>query len=257
MSTSSSKTSIDINLDAIEVHCIHYPKLPDPTEAIITTRFNHDFDPDPPILALCMHSANQDVDKTSTELGRYSSNKGASFHSEGREWNESGEISWAVLSGWCPACNRKYGEEINMGYSRKLYITATLCRHWIMAGDRNKTPRGRAEAIEVIREAGLRFDGQDFDKRRIDEISSNKLLPVTKLERVRGKHMTEHKETMVRKEDRLGVFISEPQSKADSGQAYESAYDLGEDLDNYLVYTTRLTTQLQTPLQRQPPCPQM
>ncbi|TEY60336.1 hypothetical protein BOTCAL_0181g00040 [Botryotinia calthae] len=236
MSTSSSKTSIDINLDAIEVHCIHYPKLPDPTEAIITTRFNHDFDPNLPILPLCMHSENRDVKKTPTELGKYSSNKGSRFHSEGREWNKSGEISWAVLSGWCPAYNRKYGKEINMGYSRILYITAILRRHWIMAGERNKTPRGRAEAMEVIREAGLRFDGQNFDKRRIIEIASNEFIHIRKLEGARGKHMTEHKETMVRKEDRLGAFISEQQSQVNSGQAYESAYDSGRDPENYLTY---------------------
>lgn len=120
----------------------------------------------------------------------------------------------------------------------KYGLFACIVYHGYVASilDRNKTPRGRAEAMEIIREAGLIFDGQDFDKRRIDEIASNELLHITKLERARGKHMTEHKETVVRREDRLGVFISEQQSKVNSGQVYESAYDLGKDPDNYLAY---------------------
>ncbi|TGO24846.1 hypothetical protein BPAE_0093g00070 [Botrytis paeoniae] len=158
MSTSSSKASIDINLNHLEGDCLRHPELTDPAEAFIKARFNHGFDPDLPILPLCMHSKDRNVTKTPTELGIYDTNKGSSFHSKGREWNKDREVSWAVLSSWCPACNKEYEEELNEGDSRILYITAMLRRHWIMAGEENKTPRGRAEAMEMIRQARLRFD---------------------------------------------------------------------------------------------------
>ncbi|TGO43891.1 hypothetical protein BCON_0756g00010 [Botryotinia convoluta] len=228
MSTSSNKTSIDINLDHLEGDCIRHPKLKDPAKAIIAARFNRDFNPDLPILPLCMHSKDRDVTKMPTKLSRDDTNKGSSFHSEGREWNKDREL--------VPSVQQNYEEELNEGDSRILYITAMLRRHWIMAGDENRTPRGRAEAMEVIRQARARFDGQYYDELRIYNIAKNELAHIRKLERALGEHMTENKETMVRTQDRLGVFISEKQSKIDSGQAYESAYASGRDPENYLTY---------------------
>ncbi|TGO19616.1 hypothetical protein BTUL_0003g00700 [Botrytis tulipae] len=211
MSTSSSQTSIDINLDYLEGDCLRHPILTDPAEAIVAARFNHGFDPDLPFLPLCMHSKDRDVTKAPTELSRDETNKGSSFHSEGREWNKDGEVSWAVLSSWCPACSKEYEEELFKGNSRILYIMAMLRRHWIMVGDENRTPRGRAEAME--------------------EFSY-----MNKLERALGKHMTVNKETMVSAQDRIGAFVSEQQSKIDSGQAYESAYASSRDPENYPMY---------------------
>ncbi|KAF5879481.1 uncharacterized protein Bfra_006689 [Botrytis fragariae] len=183
-----------------------------------------------------MHSKDRDVAKTPTELSRYDTNKSSSFHSEEREWNKDGEVSWAVLSTWCSACNKEYGEELDKGASRILYITAMLRQHWIMAGEENRTPRGRAEAMEVIRQARTRFDGQYYDELRIYNIAENEFSHINKLERALGEHMTKNKETMVRQEDRFGAFISEQQSKIDSGQAYESAYALNRDPENHPAY---------------------
>ncbi|KAF7919875.1 uncharacterized protein EAE98_009109 [Botrytis deweyae] len=242
MSTSSSKTSININLNHLEGNCLRDPKLQDPAEAIITARFNHGFDPDLPILPLCMHSKDRDVNKTPTELSRDDTNKGSSFHSEGREWNKDGEVSWAVLSGWYPACKKEYEKDFHEGYPRKFYITAMLRRHWIMVGEENKTPRGREEAMEVIRQAGSRFDSeycdevQYCDEVRIYNIAQNESLHMNKLERALGEHITANNETMVRTQGRLGAFILEQQSKIDSDQAYESAYASSRDPENRLMY---------------------
>ncbi|KAF7904344.1 hypothetical protein EAF00_001678 [Botryotinia globosa] len=143
---------------------------------------------------------------------------------------------WAVLSRWCPACNKEYEEKLNKGDSRILYITAMLRRHWIMVGDENRTPRRRAEAMEVIRQARTRFDSQDYDELRIYNIAKNEFSYMNKFERALGEHMTVNQETMVRAHDRIGAFVSEQQSKIDSGQAYESAYASSIDPENYPMY---------------------
>ncbi|TGO70189.1 hypothetical protein BOTNAR_0003g00830 [Botryotinia narcissicola] len=225
MSTSSSQTPIDINLNHLEGNCLRHSELPDPAEAIVAARFNHGFDQTYP-----------DVNETPTELSRDETNKGSIFHSEGREWNKDGEVSWAVLSRWCPACNKEYEEEFDKGDSRILYVTAMLRRRWIMVGDENRTPRGRAEAMEVIRQARTRFDSQDYDELRIYNIATKELSYMNKLERALGEHMTVNKKTMVRAQDRIGAFVSEQQSKIDPGQAYESAYASNSDPENYLMY---------------------
>ncbi|KAF7941261.1 hypothetical protein EAE99_000898 [Botrytis elliptica] len=224
---------MNINVNHLEGNCLRLPKLQDPAEAIITARFNHGFDPELPILPLCMHSKDRDVNKTPTELSRDDINKGSSFHSEGREWNKDGVVSWAVLSSWCPACNKKYEEDLHNGDSRILYITAMLRRHWIMVGDQNKTPRGRAEAMEVIWQAKTRFDIQDYDKLRIHNIAKHEFSHIIKLERALDELMKVKKETMVRTQGRLGAFILEQQSKVNSGQAYESADTSSRDPENY------------------------
>ncbi|KAF7864245.1 uncharacterized protein EAF02_010213 [Botrytis sinoallii] len=175
MSTSSSKTSININLNHLEGNCLRHPVLTDPAEAIITARFNHGFNPDFPILPLCMHSKDRDVNKTPTELSRDDTNKGSSFYSEGWEWNKDGEVSWAVLSGWCPACKKEYEEDFLEGNSRVFYITAMLRRHWIMVGEENRTPRGREEAMEVIRQARSRVDSEYYDEVRIYNIAKTRV----------------------------------------------------------------------------------
>ncbi|TGO82027.1 hypothetical protein BPOR_0942g00050 [Botrytis porri] len=177
MSTTSSQISIDMNLNHIEGNCLRNPILPDPAKAIITTRFNRDFDPDLPILPLCMHSTNRDVNKPPTELGVYDTNKGSSFHSQGR-----------------------FVHIVHHGYA-----ASTLDN----GREENKPLRGSAEVMEVIGHARARFDSQDYDELRIYNIVKHGLAHITKLERALGEHMSANKDTMVRQEDRLGAFISE------------------------------------------------
>ncbi|KAF7957719.1 hypothetical protein EAE96_003289 [Botrytis aclada] len=116
-----------------------------------------------------------------------------------------------------------------------MYITAMLRRHWIRAGDEHRTPRGREEALEVIRHARANFDGQDYDKLRIHDIAKNEFAHMIKLKRALDEHMAKNKETKVRTNDRLGAYISEQRSKVGSGHAYESPYASGKDPENYLT----------------------
>ncbi|TGO42231.1 hypothetical protein BHYA_0011g00650 [Botrytis hyacinthi] len=87
-----------------------------------------------------------------------------------------------------------------------------------MVGDENRTPRGRAEAMEVIRQARTRFDSQDYDELRIYNIAQHEFSYINKLERAPGEHMTEQ------------------QSKINSGQVYGSTYASSRDPENYLMY---------------------
>ncbi|TGO24845.1 hypothetical protein BPAE_0093g00060 [Botrytis paeoniae] len=86
-------------------------------------------------------------------------------------------------------------------------------------------------------------------------LPNNEPAHTIKLERALGEHMTTNQETMVRQEDRLGTFISEQESKIDSGEAYESAYALDRDPEYYPTYGPA-NCPASNPLQRQPPYPQ-